>query len=159
MILPAQTIRRLCVQANLITPFCERTVHNGRSFGLSHAGYDVRIAENVCVTACDGGRAFRLASTIERFQMTDDLIAFVKDKSSWARQGLTVQNTVIEPGWCGYLTLELTNHSSQWINLNSGDPIAQIVFQRLEEPTESPYPTTGKYQNQEAGPQPARREI
>ena len=145
MILPAQTIRKL----KPILPFHERTVHNGMSFGLSHAGYDVRIAETIVLPR---GRS-RLASTIEEFSMPDDLVGFVHDKSSWARRGLSLFNTVIEPGWRGFLTLELVNHSYKTIFIEDGDPIAQIIFMRLEEPTETPY--TGKYQNQRRGPQEA----
>jgi dCTP deaminase len=148
MILPAQTIRKL----KPILPFVERTVHNGMSFGLSHAGYDVRIAEEVWVMP----GAFSLASTMEEFFMPKDLVAFVHDKSSWARLGLSLFNTVIEPGWCGYLTLELVNHSDEPLVIRAGDPIAQIIFMRLEEPTEKPY--TGKYQNQKRGPQVAKNE-
>jgi dCTP deaminase len=103
--------------------------------------------------------------------MPNDVIAFVNDKSSWARQGLAVQNTVIEPGWRGYLTIELSNHlpcslmpgereqhsyDGNTIHIFRGDPIAQIVFHKLDYPTEKPY--EGKYQDQEAGPQKARLE-
>jgi len=148
MILPAQTIRKL----QPIQPFHERTIINGMSYGLSHAGYDVRIAEDVCLY--NGG--FSLASTIEYFDMPHDLVAMVHDKSTWARRGLSLFNTVIEPGWNGFLTLELVNNCNEILRIEAGSPIAQIVFMRLEEPTESPY--TGKYQNQEAGPQAARNE-
>lgn len=149
-ILPAQTIRALCLSPKAIVhPFHERTQHAGMTFGLSAAGYDVRIAEDMVVIS----GTFRLASTLENFWMPDDLIARVCDKSTWARQGLTVQNTIIEPGWRGYLTIELTNHSSRDVILKSGMPIAQIVFERLEAPTEQPY--VGKYQDQQQGPQPA----
>lgn len=89
--------------------------------------------------------------------MPHDVCADVKDKSTWARRFITVQNTFIEPGWKGYLTLEIVNHSFRLVRIRRGDPIAQIVFMRLEEPTERPY--TGKYQDQERGPQPARQEI
>lgn len=145
MILPAQTIRKL----KPILPFHERTVHNGMSFGLSHAGYDVRIAEGCMLDPQESC----LASTVEEFLMPNDLVAFVHDKSTWARRGLSLFNTVIEPGWQGFLTLELVNHSSEMLIINAGDPIAQIIFMRLEEPTETPY--TGKYQNQKRGPQEA----
>ena len=148
MILPAQTIRKL----KPITPFHERTVHKGMSFGLSHAGYDVRIAER---TVLNPGE-FVLASTMEHFNIPNDLIAFVHDKSTWARHGLSLFNTVIEPGWRGYLTLELVNNSSKHMEISAGCPIAQIVFMRLEESTDAPY--TGKYQNQRAGAVPAMME-
>ena len=145
-VLSAQTIRRRV----MVSPFYERTQVNGLSFGLSTAGYDVRIAEDIWMWP---GR-FVLASTIEHFDIPDDLLAIVHDKSTWARRGLTVQNTVVESGWKGYLTLELTLHSWRPIRLRAGDPIAQIVFHKLDEPTELPY--SGKYQNQPAGPQRAR---
>lgn len=145
MILPAQTIRKL----QPITPFHERTVHNGMSFGLSHAGYDVRIAQDMLLLSGE----FALASTVEHFDIPNDLIAFVHDKSTWARHGLSLFNTVIEPGWRGFLTLELSYNGPLSLWIQAGDPIAQVVFMRLEEPTESPY--TGKYQNQHAGAVPA----
>jgi len=145
MILPAQAIRKI----KPISPFVERTVHKGMSYGLSHAGYDVRI-EQICFLS---PQASCLASTIEEFFMPDDLVGFVHDKSTWARRGLSLFNTVIEPGWNGFLTLELVNHSDEMLMINAGDPIAQIIFMRMEEPTEKPY--TGKYQNQKRGPQPA----
>jgi dCTP deaminase len=148
MILPAQTIRRI----KPILPFVERTVHNGMSYGLSHAGYDVRIAQACFLSP----NAFCLASTMEEFSMPDDLVAFVHDKSTWARRGLSLFNTVIEPGWRGFLTLELVNHSDEQLMVSAGDPIAQIIFMRMEEPTERPY--TGKYQDQARGPQAARNE-
>ncbi len=88
--------------------------------------------------------------------MPDNVMGIVHDKSSWARKGLTVQNTVIEPGWAGFLTLELTYHGESELFVHYGDPIAQIVFHRLDEITEQPY--IGKYQNQERGPQEAIEE-
>ncbi|MGE5509907.1 MAG: dCTP deaminase [Bacteroidota bacterium] len=147
MILSAQSIRG---RTGLLEPFHERTVFRGMTFGLSPAGYDIRIAEDAVLRP----GAFQLASSMERFAMPLDLIAFVKDKSTWARRGLFVQNTVIEPGWSGYLTLELTSSASEPLELNAGMPIAQIVFQLLDKPTDSPY--RGKYQNQRSGPVPAR---
>lgn len=145
-ILSAQSIRRI----QPVEPFSERTVQDGMTYGLSAAGYDVRIDQDVRLLP---GK-FCLASTIERFTMPNNVIAFVHDKSSLARRGLAVQNTVIEPGWCGYLTLELTNHSDTPIHIMRGAPISQIVFHWLDEPTQQPY--DGKYQNQERGAQPAR---
>ena len=64
-----------------------------------------------------------------------------------------VHNTVIEPGWNGYLTLELKMHALRFKRIKRGTAIAQVVFHRLEEPAEQPY--TGKYQNQAPGPQKA----
>jgi len=158
MILSGQSIRK----RGILSPFAERTHWNGRqtnghyTYGLGPAGYDVRLELNAdkpdCVTTLSPG-AFILGATIERFTMPDDLLAIVHDKSSWARRGLCIQNTVIEPGWCGHLTLELTNHSDNHITLESGCPIAQIIFHLLDKTAEKPY--DGKYQNQARGPQQA----
>lgn len=148
MILPAQKIR----ERQPIEPFHERTVHEGMTFGLGPAGYDVRIEQTLILQP----KEFRLASTVEYFRMPNDLMAQVCDKSSWARLGVTVQNTIIEPGWYGYLTLELVNHNSTTVAIRGGSPIAQIIFMALQEATDSPY--SGKYQDQEAGPQSSRFE-
>lgn len=148
MILPAQEIRKL----RLLDPFVERTVAFGATYGLGPAGYDVRIAETIWLWP---GR-FVLASTIERLDMPNDLIAIVHDKSTWARRGVALQNTVIQPGSRGWLTLEITMHAWRFLRLRPGTPIAQIVFHRLEAPTEHSY--QGKYQDQQRGPQPAIRE-
>lgn len=142
MILSAQTIRRLCNSRRMIEPFHERGVFEGRSFGLSSSGYDVRIAQDIWLWPLFG----RLASTIERFVMPNDVVGYVKDKSSNARRFVFVQNTVIEPGWEGWLTLELTRFRPWPVKIRAGTPIAQIVFHRLDEATEHPY--RGKYQNQ-----------
>lgn len=146
MILSAQSIQ---ARFGLITPFHFRSVEQGMTFGLGPAGYDVRVAERMILQP----GWFALASTIECFNMPTDLLATVKDKSSWARRGLCVQNTVIEPGWRGHLTLELTNHGVDILELLPGMPIAQIIFQLLDQPTDAPY--AGKYQDQKAGPQAA----
>lgn len=148
-VLSGQTISRL----RFITPFAFRTRHAGMTYGVGPAGYDVRIAESHDLRA----QEFALGSIVERIEMPTDVIGIVHDKSTWARRGLAVQNTVIEPGWRGYLTLELTNHGVSRLQIEAGMPIAQIVFHRLDEPTAFPY-GDGKYQDQEAGPQPAKHD-
>ena len=65
-----------------------------------------------------------------------------------------MQNTIFDPGWRGYATLELTNHGRSPLTILAGDPIAQVVCHLLTELTSRPY--SGKYQDQEAGPQHAR---
>lgn len=141
-ILSGQSIRRL----NVFRPFTERAVSFGRSYGLSHAGYDVRLAQTLWVWPMFG----RLGSTIEHFTMPRHILGEVKDKSSNARRFITVQNTVIEPGWRGHLTLEITRHRPWPVRIRAGTPIAQIVLYRLDEPAERPY--AGKYQDQAARP-------
>lgn len=156
MIIPGQMLRAIRIDdLHIVEPFVERTVFNGKSFGLSSAGYDIRARESVELLPSNRSR-FQMCSSLERFQMPDDVLGIVHDKSTWARLGVAVQNTVIEPGWQGFLTLELTLHANQPVFIEAGEPVAQIVFHKLLEPAEKPY--AGKYQNQEAGPQPARFE-
>lgn len=153
MILSGQTIRHM----KIVDPFCERTEFNTMTYGVGPAGYDVRVefdpdGRHASLIMEPG--AFTLASTVERFTMPNDVMGIVHDKSSWARRGLALQNTVIEPGWEGYLTLELSNHSGTEIIIKRGQPIAQVVFHRLDRASTAPY--AGKYQDQRRGPQGAR---
>ena len=115
------------------------------TYGVGPAGYDCRIDQTVDLWP----GAFTLASTMERFQMPDNVMGIVHDKSTWARLGLAAQNTVIEPGWHGFLTLELTNHSQKRLRIEAGTPIVQIIFHFTDMPVERAY--DGKYQNQSRG--------
>ena len=81
--------------------------------------------------------------------MPDNVCAEVKDKSTLARQGLQAFNTFIEPGWSGYLTLELVNNGRFDITLVRGMPIVNLVFDFIHNPC---HPYDGKYQNQARGP-------
>lgn len=116
-ILSGQTIRKLCTaplysHAPALSPFSERTEHveSGTTGGLSGAGYDVSVRESVKLPP----GAFRLASTVEKFRVPDYVVIGIYDKSSLARRALTVKNTRAEPGWRGYLTLELSNDWPPW---------------------------------------------
>lgn len=149
-VLSAQTIRFRCRSRmkQLIDPFHERTVVNGKTFGLSSCGYDIRasVPEKPIRTVLLMPGEFVLLSSVEKIHMPRDLVAIVHDKSSWARRGLALQNTVLEPGWYGHITLELSNHGRQILHIPHADPIAQLMFHLLDEPTEQPY--NGKYQDQ-----------
>ncbi len=152
MILAAQQIREL----RLVTPFFNRTIKDGMSYGLGPAGYDLRIQ-------CVGGGMmlvpgqFGLANTLEQIKLPNDIMGQIVDKSSWARQGLSLFNTVFDPGWEGYPTLELVNLGSKAITIQNGMPIAQMIFMYLSVDTTQPY--IGKYQNQEQEPVEARLEV
>lgn len=123
------------------------------SHGLSEAGYDIRIKQDVAfyprnnAFAVDGvlsQGSFTLASAIEEFQMPSDLVGIVHDKSTWARRGLSVFNTVIEPGWKGFLTLELVYHGRGELHIPAGSGIAQVLFHQ----TMAHASYDGKYNNQ-----------
>lgn len=135
--------------SGMVTPFREQYKFAGMTGGLGPAGYDIALdlegRSHIEIKA--GG--FLLAGTVERFKMPDDIMGIVHDKSTLARQGITVQNTVIEPGWEGFLTLEITNHSDNECILLVEQPIAQVVFHQVI----GGFRYEGKYQNQERGPQ------
>lgn len=125
---------------------------HGVSWGLSEAGYDIRIKQDIVFdlggVQVDGKftplQKFTLASAIEEFQMPSNLVGIVHDKSTWARQGLSVFNTVIENGWCGWLTLELVYHGRKNLHIPVGAGIAQVIFHETIE--RASY--DGKYMNQ-----------
>ena len=136
---------------------------HGTSYGLAEAGYDIRIKQEIIFKPgmtmgpeiwIDGqpeyGRCC-LASAIEEFDMPDDLVGVVHDKSTWARQGLSVFNTVVEPGWKGFLTLELVFHGSKEVVIPAGAGIAQVIFTSLAH--DASY--EGKYQYQADMPVPS----
>jgi len=142
--------RRLC-DAHPISPMIgEKFREYGVSYGLGEAGYDLRIKQTVTLHPL---RRFALASTIERFDMPKNLVAIVHDKSTWARRGLSVFNTVIEPGWRGWLTLELIYHGWKPLHIPAGAGIAQAIFHELIEPASY---GGGKYQDQPDQPVEAR---
>ena len=76
MILSGQSLWRI----KPVSPFCERTRYNGMTYGVGPAGYDVRIDQTVRIPP--GG--FNLASTLEEFDMPDNVMGIVHDKSTWA---------------------------------------------------------------------------
>ena len=136
---------------------------HGTSYGLVEAGYDIRIKQEIIfrpgmamgpTIEVDGqlehGR-FTLASAIEEFDMPTNLVGVVHDKSTWARQGLSVFNTVIESGWKGFLTLELVFHGNKDVVIPAGAGIAQVIFTSLAH--DASY--EGKYQHQADMPVPS----
>ena len=153
----------------------EKVVAHGMTYGLGEAGYDIRIKQEIrfypvnpdaefkkfrvmtftndSFTNDDEGR-FTIASAIEEFQLPTNLLGRVCDKSSWARKGLSVFNTVIEPGFKGGLTLELVYHGNTDLIIPAGAPIAQVIFEEVKNPAQY----NGKYQFQSTDPTPARHQ-
>lgn len=90
---------------------------------------------------------FILATTMEYFELPDDLTAFVEGRSSLGRMGLFIQNAGwVDPGFRGEITLELFNANRCAIELTAGRRIGQLVFARMDAPAMRPY--QGKYQGQ-----------
>lgn len=134
------------------------------SYGLGEMGYDIRIKQDVLFIVNEEGPAVRvgngpwkkgrfvLASSVEEFTMPTDLGAIGHDKSTFARLGVQVFNTVIEPGWWGFLTLELVFNGEEPVFLPAGTGIMQVIFHELAEPAQY----DGKYQDQQDAPVSAK---
>ena len=90
---------------------------------------------------------FCLASTNETVNIPNDMCGFVVGRSSIARCGLQIEAAgLIDPGFCGQITLELQNQTKFPIKLKSGIRLCQLVVHTLNAPCEKPY--DGKYNNQ-----------
>lgn len=160
-------IRLLC-NPPIAQMLSEKQREHGVSHGLTEVGYDIRIKQAITfypsylspgrIEIIDPGfepvyrdGRFTIASAIEEFHMPKDLTGIVHDKSTWARRGLSVFNTVIEPGWKGFLTLELVYNGEDILEIPAGAGIAQVLFHQVAVPAEY----RGKYQNQADMPVPA----
>lgn len=142
---------RTLLKAQPLSPMAPvKLRRHGVSHGLAEAGYDIRVKQRIIMHPF---RRFRLASTIECFDMPENLVAIVHDKSSFIRRGLMVGNSVIEPGWKGFLTLELFYFGWKPLCIQPGSGIAQVIFHEL---TERASYGNGKYQNQADRPVEAK---
>lgn len=163
----------------MLTPFLpEKVVMGSLSGGLSYFGYDIHISgmlrklhpgQGVRPAGQHAGLSklrytdipldgensylkpgdFALVSTLETFDLPSDIVGQLADKSTLARLGLSVFNTVAEPGWKGILTVELSNKGPLTIYLDEGMPIGQMIFKLGTGPASKLY--EGRYQNQNAG--------
>lgn len=94
-----------------------------------------------------------LASSIERFDVPNHLVAIIGHKSTNARRfACAWAGTTAEPGWSGHLTIELTFHGLEPVTIPAGSGIAQVLFHELAEPADY---GNGKYQGQANRPVPA----
>ena len=90
---------------------------------------------------------FVLATTMEYFDLPNDLTAFVEGRSSLGRMGLFIQNAGwVDPGFKGEITLELYNANRCAIELKAGRRVGQLVFAKMDDTALNPY--NGKYQGQ-----------
>ena len=129
--------------------------------------------DQVSIEGFDGGRDsarvndefilhpgdFVLGTSVERVEIPDDLIAHVEGRSSLGRLAIIVHATagIVDPGFRGKITLELSNLGSAPVALKPGMRISQLTFTELKTPAERPYGAErgSKYQDQ-AGPQASR---
>lgn len=164
----------------MINPFVPHSVkeQNGNSvisFGLSSAGYDIRLANEFCIfnkviidpkliSRCFDEYYQRVFSdfyvippascvlglSVEEFNMPENVMGLCVGKSTYARCGIFPNITPLEPGWKGHLVIEVANLSGYPVKVYANEGIAQIIFFKLSEPCSKSYKDKGgKYQNQE----------
>ncbi len=174
MIASDKWIRKMALEQGMITPFVEKLVTAGRvSYGLSSYGYDVRVGRkfkifhNLNSTLVDPKafdprslvdhegdciippNSFVLAETMERFRMPRNALALCVGKSSYARCGIIVNVSPIEPEWEGIITIEISNTTPLPAKIYAEEGIAQLLFFLGDQVCETSYADRkGKYQNQ-----------
>jgi len=144
------------------------------SFGTSSYGYDIRCAPefkiftNINSTivdpkAFDSGsfvdlessvcvippNSFALARTVEYFRIPRNILTICLGKSTYARCGIIVNVTPLEPEWEGHVTLEFSNTTPLPAKIYANEGVAQVIFLQSDEPCEVSYADrNGKYQGQ-----------
>ncbi len=164
-------------QHKMIAPFSSKQVGKGViSFGVSAYGYDMRLADEFQVyTPAPGAildpkdhqannfvalkkpsiqippNSFVLGRSLEYFRIPRDVLALTWGKSTYARCGVIVNVTPLEPEWEGFVTISITNAGQQPVKLYSREGIAQVVFVGAEDICTTSYADKkGKYQAQQA---------
>ena len=159
----------------MISPFEEKQVRGSSiSYGLSSFGYDARVSDefkiftNVNseivdpknfkptnfvtknVTECIiPPNSFVLARTVEKFKIPNDVLVICLGKSTYARCGIIVNVTPLEPGWEGYVTLEFSNTTPLPAKIYANEGVAQTLFFQSDERCQVSYKDRGgKYQGQ-----------
>jgi len=175
-VLSDKSIRKLAIEQEMISPFQDNQVRNGKiSYGLSSYGYDARVGEefkiftNVNSETVDPKKftssnfvskktsefviippnSFALATTIEYFKIPRNVMCIVVGKSTYARCGIIVNVTPIEPEFIGNVTLEFSNTTPLPAKIYANEGIAQFIFLQGDEAPEISYADkNGKYQGQ-----------
>jgi dCTP deaminase len=174
-IMPDHWIRRMAVEHGMIEPFVDRQTREGCiSFGLSSYGYDARLAPEFKIfTNVDNAlvdpkafsaqsfveregpscvvppNSFALARTIEYFRIPRDVLVICLGKSTYARCGIIVNVTPLEPEWEGHVTLEISNTTPLPARVYANEGICQFLFLKGDSPPEVSYADRGgKYMRQ-----------
>lgn len=174
-IMPDRWIREQSVGNRMIVPFEERQKREGViSYGLSSYGYDCRLSDEFMIfTNVDNAivdpkgfnpnsfvtrktdvciippNSFVLARTIETFKVPRDILVICLGKSTYARCGLIVNVTPLEPEWEGQVTLEISNTTPLPARVYANEGIAQFLFFKADSVCEVSYADrAGKYMGQ-----------
>jgi len=93
---------------------------------------------------------YALGVTVETFNLPRNVIGFCLGKSTYARSGIIVNATPLEPGWRGRLVLEFSNSADLPVRVYANEGVAQVTFFESDEECETSYADRkGKYQDQE----------
>ncbi|EKE01373.1 MAG: hypothetical protein ACD_21C00149G0004 [uncultured bacterium] len=172
-------IRKMAQEQRMIEPFVAKQTKTSTgqpviSYGLSSYGYDVRSADefkiftninsaivdpknfdptsfvdvktDVCIIPPN---SFVLARTVEYFRIPRNVLVICLGKSTYARCGIIVNVTPLEPEWEGHITLEFSNTTNLPAKIYADEGVAQLIFFESSEPCEVSYKDrSGKYQGQ-----------
>ena len=172
---PDTWIKKMALEYDMIKPFEPKQIKDGNiSYGLSSYGYDIRIADGfkifngpknsvidpkkinpdlfedfkgeICVIPAN---SFVLTRSVEYFKIPRNVLSLCTGKSTYARIGVIVNVTPLEPSWEGYLTIEISNTSPNPVRLYANEGIAQVVFFESQEACQVSYADRkGRYQSQ-----------
>ncbi len=174
-VMPDTWIRERALRDGMIEPFVEAQKRDGCiSYGLSSYGYDARVSDefkiftnvdsavvdpkafsehsfvdrktDVCVIPPN---SFALARTVEYFRVPRDVLVICLGKSTYARCGIIVNVTPLEPEWEGHVTLEFSNTTPLPARIYANEGACQFLFLRGDSVCETSYADrSGKYMGQ-----------
>lgn len=176
---PDSWIKQMSEDGEMIEPFVDHLVRekDGKkiiSYGLSSYGYDLRVSNQFKVFTnmnysmvdpkgftedefvhVEGDEcivppnSFALAVSVEYFRIPKDVLTICIGKSTYARCGIIVNVTPFEPGWEGYVTLEISNTTPLPAKIYANEGLAQVIFLKGEKPCDITYADRkGKYMKQ-----------
>lgn len=165
----------MALEHDMIRPFEPQQIKKNISYGLSSYGYDIRIADEFKIFKGSGKKdiidpknmaldlfedfqgktcvippnSFILARSLEYFKIPRNVLVLCTGKSTYARIGVIVNVTPLEPSWEGYITIEISNTSPCAVKLYANEGIAQVVFFESSEECQVTYADRkGRYQSQ-----------
>ena len=174
-VLSDKWIRKMASEHKMIYPFEDKQIRENKiSYGLSSFGYDARVSNefkiftNVNSEIVDPKNfkasnfvtknvseciippnSFVLASTVEYFRIPKNVLVVCLGKSTYARCGIIVNVTPLEPGWEGHVTLEFSNTTPLPAKVYANEGVAQFIFLKGNETPETTYSDrNGKYMGQ-----------
>jgi dCTP deaminase len=174
-VMPDHWIKQMSELSRMIEPFADLRPRKGKiSYGASSYGYDFRLADQYRIPDlgsvklldpkkmdrvrfnehqgrfCDiPANSYVLGRSLEYFRVPRNILVLCQGKSTYARSGVFVNVTPLEPEWDGYITIALVNTAPVPTRIYSGEGIGQAVFIRAEQECKTSYrDRKGKYQAQ-----------